>query len=684
MTSLYAGTILWVDLTTGAVRRTPTEEYAARFLGGRAVDARLIYDNVAPGTDPLGPDNVIVFGTGPLSGTLFPGCSRLDVMALSPVTGLLGNANIGGDWGAELKFAGYDHLVLTGSSPTPVYLNIRNETVELRDATSLLGAATSETRRAIADELDSPDVKVLCIGPAGENQVTYASIHSNVGNSAARTGMGAVLGSKNVKALAVRGTGGIAITDKERFLEACLAAHTFIRSHQDYEEAHTAGVMDGEYGFVLSGGEASGDGHQGVDFDPEGKTDFRAFWKRYGYQRTGCMGCPVHCMENLHVPGVGGAVVSCEMYPQLSWEVRNSDMRLWFELVRFSQEQGVDNTSAAIVIQWVMELYEKGIVDETLLDGIVPVWGDRDALWGLLKKIVAREGIGDTLAQGLKAAADHFDALVPAERRGGRSTYELAMQVNNNPMYGITDRVSSLALGYAVGRRSDLISDIDIPQFNIIAASAQVGQTQEEAQHAIQFETDRVIALTGEERAGDGDALDGKAMIVHDMGIATGISDIAGSCKWHTKWFLDLSPEHYAAALTAGLGREVTAEELRAVSLRMRSVERAYECRLGRRRENDTIPRKEFGKPISRGTAKGKYGVTEAQLEQLKDEYYALRGWDLATGVPTRATLLEQGLDDIARDLAAAGILPAAAGPTTAGIAPAGGDGDGADVVRPR
>jgi aldehyde:ferredoxin oxidoreductase len=132
------------------------------------------------------------------------------------------------------------------------------------------------------------------------------------------------------------------------------------------------------------------------------------------------------------------------------------------------------------------------------------------------------------------------------------------------------------------------------------------------------------------------------------------------------------------------LGREVLAEELRAVSLRMRSVERAYECRLGRRRENDTIPRKEFGKPISRGTAKGKYGVTEAQLEQLKDEYYALRGWDLATGVPTRATLLEQGLDDIARDLAAAGILPAAAGPTTAGIAPAGGDGDGADVVRPR
>jgi len=684
VTSLYAGTILWVDLTTGAVRRTPTEQYAARFLGGRAVDARLIYDNVAPGTDPLGAGNVIVFGTGPLSGTLFPGCSRLDVMALSPVTGLLGNANIGGDWGAELKFAGYDHLVLTGSSPTPVYLNIRNETVELRDAATLMGMVTSQTRRAIADELDSPDVKVLCIGPAGENLVTYASIHSNVGNSAARTGMGAVLGSKNVKALAVRGTGGIAIADKERFLEACLAAHTFIRSHHDYEEAHTAGVMDGEYGFVLSGGEAGGDGHEGIDFDPEGKTDFRAFWKRYGYKRTGCMGCPVHCMENLHVPGVGGAVVSCEMYPQLSWEVRNSDMRLWFELVRFSQEQGVDNTSAAMVIQWVMELYEKGIVDETLLDGIVPVWGDRDALWGLLRKIVAREGIGDVLARGLRAAADHFDALVPVERRGGHSTYDLAMQVNNNPMYGITDRVGSLALGYAIGRRSDLISDIDIPQFNIIAASAQVGQTQEEAQHAIQFETDRVVALTGEERAGDGDALDGKARIVHDMGIATGISDIAGSCKWHTKWFLDLSPEHYAAALTAGLGREVTAEELRAVSLRMRSVERAYECRLGRRRENDTIPRKEFGKPISRGTAKGKYGVTEAQLEQLKDEYYALRGWDLATGVPTRATLLEQGLDDIARDLAAAGILPAAAGPTTAGIAPAGGDGDGADVVRPR
>jgi aldehyde:ferredoxin oxidoreductase len=658
MTSLHAGAILWVDLTTGAVRRTPTEQYAQRFLGGRAVDARLIYDLVPPGTDPLGPDNVIVFGTGPLSGTPFPGCSRLDVMALSPVTGLLGNANIGGDWGAELKYAGYDHLVLTGRSSKPVYLSVRNQTVELRDATRLLGAATSETRRAIAVELDSPDVKVLCIGPAGENLVTYASIHSNVGNAAARTGMGAVLGSKNVKALAVRGTGGVAIADRDAFLTACLDAHTFIRSHPDYEETHERGVMDGEYAFVRSGGEASGDGHEGIAFDPEGKTDFLAFWKRYGHKRTGCMGCPVHCMENYHVPGVGGAVISCEMYPQLSWEVRNSDMRLWFELVRFSQEQGVDNTSAAILIQWVMELFEKGIVGEKLLDGIVPVWGDRDALWGLLTKIVAREGIGDVLAQGLKAAAEHFDALVPAERRGGRSTYELAMQVNNNPMYGITDRVSSLALGYAVGRRSDLIQDIDIPQFNIISTPAHEEWTESEKQSAIEFETRRVVALTGEERAGDGEALEGKAMIVHDMGIATGISDIAGSCKWHTKWFLDLSPEHYAAALTAGLGREVTTDELRAVSLRMRSVERAYECRLGRRRENDTIPRKEFGKPISRGTAKGRYGVTEAQLEQLKDEYYTLRGWDLATGVPTRATLLDQGLDDVARDLAAAGILP--------------------------
>ncbi len=659
MSFLYGGTILWVDLTTGEVSRIPTARYADKYIGGRGIGARLVYDHVGLDVAPLSPANILAFGTGPLSGTPFPGCSRIDVMSKSPVTGLLGNSNIGGDCGAELKLAGYDHVVLAGRSERPVYLYVHNDTVELRDARGLWGRSTYETRQAIKEELDNPEIKVLCIGPAGENQVSYGSIHSNLGNAAARTGMGAVMGSKNVKALAVRGTKGVAVAHVDEFLEACLDAHMTVRGADFYQEIHSIGGVHAQYAYVLSGIEAAGDGHEGIEFDPEGSMDPEAFKDRYMHARTGCTGCPVHCMENYYVPGIGGTVISCELYNQLSWEVRNDDMLLWYDLTRRCQEVGIDNTSLTMMLQWLMELHGLGIIDESLTDGVALEWGDREAILTMLDHTVRRVGFGDVLAGGLKVAADYLDARVPADRRGGRSTYWHAMQVNNNPMYGINPRLTSMALSYSVGRRSDCIQDLDMHQFDTIAAPVYPGWSPDERAAAIDHEAHLATELTGLERAGDPDVVDGKAMIVHDMGATTGIPDMVGSCKWHTKWlYLDLTPQHYARALTAGLGREVTADELWHASLRVRNVERAYECRLGRRRVDDTIPRKEFGKPISRGYHEGQHGVEEVQLEQMKDEYYALRGWDRHTGVPTRATLTHFGLEDVADDLAVAGILP--------------------------
>jgi len=657
MTYLYAGAILWIDLTTGTTSIRSTLDYAEKFIGGRGINARIMYDTIGPDTDPLGPDNVIVFGTGPLSGTAYPGCSRADVMSKSPVTGLLGDANIGGDWAAELKYAGYDHVVLTGRSEHPVYLRIRNDLVELRDAGELWGQTTYETRRLIQEELDDPEAKVLSIGPAGENLVSFATIHGSVGNAAARTGMGAVLGSKNVKALVVRGTKGIAVADPEAFLEACKAAHDQVKGADYYEEVHTIGVTNAEYAYVLSGIEAGGDGHEGLDFDPEGKTDYNAFWNKHGYKRTGCMGCPVHCMENYNVPGVGATVISCELYTQLTWEVQNADMLLWYALIRQCQEMGIDNTSMALTIQWLMELHALGIIDANLTDGIAMEWGSKEAITAIMDRTIANEGFGAVLARGMKATAEYFDARVPEERRGGRSTYWYAMQVNNNPMYGINPRLTSMSLSYAIGRRSDCIQDLDMHQFDSVTAPVYPGWSEEDRAHAVEHERELAYELTGKERAGDPDTTEGKADIVHDMGIQTGIADMAGSCKWHTKWlFLYLMPEHYADALSAGLGRTVTPEDVEQASLRVRNVERAIEVKMGRRRENDTIPEKEFSKPVSRGHMKGKHGLSREDLERMKDEYYTLRGWDLRTGVPRHQTLVDCGLKDIADDLAELGL----------------------------
>ncbi|MCL5735723.1 MAG: hypothetical protein M1274_09100 [Actinobacteria bacterium] len=661
MSQLYGGKILWIDLSSGAVITKDTSGYARNYIGGRGINARIMYENVGPQTDALGPQNIIAFGTGPLSGTLFPGCSRTDVMCKSPVTNLIANANVGGDWAAELKYAGFDHVVLTGRAEHPVYLSVRNDIVELKDARHLWGGTTWDTQRTIKAELSDPEVKVLCIGPAGENMSTFATVHSNVGNSASRTGVGAVLGSKNVKALAVRGTGGVAVADPDAFFEACVAAHDTIKGADYYEELATLGVVQAEYAYVLSGIEAGSDAHDGVrDLDPQGTTDYPAFWKEYGHKRTGCMGCPVHCMENYDVPGHGSAVMSCELYTQLTWEVRNFDMHLLYDLVKQCMLMGIDNTSTATMIQFVMQLYDLGIIDESLTDGIRMEWGSKEAIHGALNAMVLRNTeFGDVLAQGMKATAEYFDSRVPSERRGGTSTYEHAMQVNNNPMYGINPRMNAMALGYAIGRRSDCITDLDTNQFDTITAPIYPGWTEEHRLAEVEYNYQTARDLTGLQNAGDPESLEGKAQIVHDMGIHTGLSDMAGTCKWHTKWlFLDLRPEHYAKALTAGLGREVSEDDLLRASLRMRHVERALECKMGRRRENDTIPAKEFGKPVSRGLWKGKLGVTREQLEGMKDEYYTLRGWDLETGVPTAATLHEFGLDDIASDLAERGILP--------------------------
>lgn len=658
MTYLYGGKILRVDLTRREVRSVPTEQYAEKYIGGRGLNARLLYESVDASTDPLGPENIVSLAAGPLSGTLYPGSSRTDVMCKSPVTGLIGNGSMGGDWSAELKQAGWDAVVLEGRADQPVYVWIRNERVEIRDAAGLWGKPNYETQDMIRAELDSPDAKIVSVGPAGENQVVYATVHCNVGNAAARTGMGAVMGSKNCKAVAVRGTQGVKVADGEAFLAACLDAHQVVRDSDYYEEVHSIGVMNAETAYVRSGIEAGGDGHEGSP-QYEDAFSYRDFYREWGHRRTGCAGCPVHCMENYRVPGIGGTVISCEVYPQLSAELQNEDMLNWYTQVRRCQQMGIDNTSMAMTIQWLMELRRMGMLDESLTDGVAVEFGSGEAIEYLMRATVERSGFGDVVAQGMKATAEYLDARVPMERRGGRSTYYYAMQVNNNPMYGINPRMKSMALSYSIGRRSDPIQDLNMQEFDYLTAPVTPDWSETSRQAAVEHEYAVSAAKTGIENAGDPDVCDGNAIIVSDMGVTTGIADMAGTCKWHTPWlFMDIAPKDYARALTAGLGRTVTEEDLTAASLRLRNLERAFECKLGRRRENDTIPEKEFGKKVSRGLWKGKLGLSREELEGMKDTYYELRGWDLETGVPLKETLEDSGLDDVAQDLETMRILP--------------------------
>jgi len=658
MAYLYGGTILRIDVTDQEITRVPTSKYAKQYIGGRGINARILYEEVGPEVKPFDPENLIAFGNGPLSGTLFSGSSRTDMMAKSPVTNLIGNANMGGNWSAELKYAGYDNIVIKGISEKPVYIYIDNDDVEIRDASHLWGKDTYETPKLIREELADPEIKVICIGPAGENRVVFASIQSCVGDSGARTGMGAVLGSKNVKAIAVRGTKGVKIADPDKFLEVCREIHDTVKSAEFYDEVSKIGVMDSEYSYVLSGYEAGGDAHKTApNFDAEGKTEFRKFWDKFGYKRSGCFGCPVHCMENYRVPQIGNTVISCELYPQLTWEVRNNDMMLWYKCVNTCHRFGIDNTSMAITLAWLMELYEEGIITAEDTDGVPMEWGSKDAILGMLQKTIHREGFGNYLADGMDAVAQRLDEIVPEKRRRGKSTKYWAMQVNNNPMYGINPRFNGMALAYAIGRRSDLIGDYDAFQSEVLYAPVYPHWSDKDKQHAVEHAYKEAERISGLKDAGDPNSYNGKVQIVSWIGIVTGITDMVGTCKWHTDWlFLPLMPEHFAKALSAGLGQEITGEDLIKASLMLRNLERSYEALHGRTRKHDTIPEKEFNNPVSRGPWKGLV-LEKDKFEKMKDEYYSLRGWDLKNGIPTRKTLEDCGLKDVAESLKKQGLL---------------------------
>jgi aldehyde:ferredoxin oxidoreductase len=501
---------------------------------------------------------------------------------------------------------------------------------------------------------------MVCVGLAGENEVVYATVQSSLGDAASRTGMGAVMGSKNLKAIAVRGTRGVKIAEPEKFLEVCREANEMIKSNVWYPLLSGGGVADTEYTYVISGWEMSGDEHKSAsNFDAAGKTDYRKFYDKYLYKKRGCFSCPIHCMENYQVPGLGATVLSCELYTQLNWGVRNEDMLLWYKTTRLCQKAGIDAVSVARVFAWLMLLYEMGMITAKETDGIAMEWGSEDALLTMLEKTINRDGFGAAIADGIDAVVQRLDTAVPASKRQGKSTKCWVMQVKNNPMYGINPRYKANALSYAVGRRGDLIQDLDTITENRIITEALDPRLSEEERHEAREESyQSALQRTGTRNAADPEKYEGKGKLVVSLGDDITIADMVASCKWHTVWLVDaIHPEIQARAMSAGLGREVTVDELVEAAHRVRALERAYDVREGITRKDDTLPDKEFGRAVSRGWLKG-ITLERDKFEEMKDEYYAIRGWDVKTGIPTEETLKKYDLGDVAQDLKKRGLLP--------------------------
>ena len=636
MEYLRAGQILRVNLTDRKVRRDPVSPYVDRFVGGKGVNLKILFDGVEHGTKPFDPGNLLLFGVGPLVGTPFPGACRTDVMAKSPVTGALGDSGMGGYLGPELKFAGYDNLVIEGRAEKPVYLSIRDDRVEIRDASVIWGHDTYETPTMVRQDLKDPAAQVVSIGPAGERLVVYASIHSGTGNAAARTGMGAVMGSKNLKAIAVRGTRGITVSRPGEFLESCQQLLASIRQAKFYGDLHEAGltrIHDREMRAVY---ELLGTAWEGCETICEAD-----FSKEHLYKRVGCFACPVACFDSYNILGAGAGTVKCSPYGDLTWDLRNPDLRVFWKVFVECQRHGLDARSLSNAIAWLMELHEKGIITSRDTDGIAMKWGSPEAILPMARKISYREGIGDLLADGLPAAA----------KKIGKGAEDYLLITKGSPSDMHIPPIKTMVLACAV---SPIGEDAQVQPFLEGVSARRYVRAKDEAsfEEAVKRYKDRAEKEVGIREAADPRVTDGKAALVRQDEERTDIADMTGVCTWMTS-FIGLPVDAHVIAnfMALGLGTPFKVETLIEASLRMHHLERSFNCQCGLTRRDDRVSKGYYGRLRPHGRWMPEISFTEAELEKMKDDYYQIMGWDVETGIPTRRTLQKFGLGDVADSL---------------------------------
>jgi aldehyde:ferredoxin oxidoreductase len=614
------GRILRMNLSDGSRDILPTEENLVRsFLGGRGLNVKRLRDLLPPGAGPDSPDNLLLIGVGPLSGTPFPGGARFNISGLSPQTGILGDSNAGGFFGPELKFAGYDQVVLRGRSPRPVYLWIDDDRIELRDGRGLSGLDVWETTAAIRQELGDASIQVAAIGPGAENGVRFAGVFVNLVRAAARTGMGTVMATKNLKAVAVRGTRLIPPADPVRLGELAGRLQERIRNHPEYDIRARLGTTR-----LIKALDAIGalptrhfqEGH----FEAADAVSGEAIEILYKVKRKSCFACPIHCSRFLRVPDPrfpGLRMEGPEFEPLAGFTARvgNGDLALGLKCVDLANRYGLDAIALSEVIAWSMECVQRGILAKGEADGLDLTWGNGEAVIGLIHKIARREGFGDVLADGVRKAAERLGRGSEAFALHGKGLEIFQADVRAIQAYGLGNAVSSRGADHL---RSE-------PWF--------------------EFSGD---AEEGIRRFGSPDAAfrlkhKGKGLVVKHFEEMAAVSDAAGVCKNIYNNMEVLDWKETAEWLQAVTGIGFDGPEVQRVGERIVNLERLFNAARGVTRRDDGLPARFVREPLN---ARGESRGAVLELEAMLDEYYRARGWDERTGRPLPEKLEELGLEE--------------------------------------
>jgi len=660
----FLGKILRVDLSSRKWRFEEIDSDLIRmYLGGIGLASKILYEETGPQTQPLSPENVVIVSAGMLNGTDAPTSYRSEVTTKSPLTGIVGSGNFGGLFGSKLRRAGFEAVVLTGKSKSPVYLAIDGSHIELKSAAHLWGKDTWETTDAIRKELGE-DFSVMAIGQAGENLVKFACPVVDYFYAPGRSTAGCVMGSKNIKAIALRGTGKLPIARPEALREVSREIDDRIRDYPERGLRLEVGSTQKVAEVVRKGGMGGKNYQTGVL--PESNEIWRPEeFKKYLVKGPGycgnCLlsnyyGCSVGIDVNegkfkgLRLQGTGFS------HPLFNWggKCAIESLPAMLKCKEMCNRYGMDQMGP---IPFALELFERGMITKEDLDGDELKWGDVDAIINLISKIAHRQGIGDILAEGSARAAEMIGGEAPKyaftikgkELQSGADPRAAGMSVN---------------LGHMVCSRGgdDLKTTHTIIAAGVADWAKKQGMSEQEYTEWLlgRLDMDEEVkkgiygvppSLEPSRRPPEGTALLVKWF--EDMSF---VRDSLGICLFAVNYWAAMGPAFSARLFNAALGLEISPEEMMKSGERIANLMKAYNTREGLTRLDDNLPQRFFSEPLDRGSAESP-PLSKDKLEQLLDAYYELRGWNKATGRPTKEKLEELGLEGPAEELVRRGLI---------------------------
>lgn len=634
----YGGQILRINLSSGDISTESTSKYAKEWIGASGIAIKILYDELRSWVTPYESSNKLIFGAGALLGTTAPGACKLNASTLGPMTGGWASSCSDSYVGGQLKYAGYDSIILEGRAHSPVYIWIHDERVELRDATHLWGKTTWETLDAIREEHNDATLHTISIGPAGENLVRGACVIQDKNRAFGRCGIGAVMGAKNLKAIVAKGSKSIKVADPKSFME------TAVEVRKRFENAN---IRDNfrKYGTLFClprKQEVCGLSYKNFQDCslPEGMVEAIDPMKsidKYQVSRQSFPGCVLGCGRHLHItdgPYAGLKTESCqhEVVGTLQARLAIWEPTFMFKANTLCNQLGLDVDLAGGAIGWAMECYQRGIIDENDTEGIKLEWGDAELALELITKIGHREGFGDILAEGCARAADII----------GRDSSYYAMHMKGQDLYEPCRGSNGWLLGTATSTRGGGHTTGAI----VLETSPGLDPEKGKAVYGVN-NMDKPLEY------------EGKAQMVLYMEAVSRMANSLGICLYSTTC-LDVDQTdlpQMAALYSAATGWQTSVEDLKQIAMKQLNLEKAFNLRFTDFDRKDDMPTpRDLNEPIPSGNLAG-WKIDETKYDRMLDEYYDLHGWNKKTSFPYRNTLEELGLDYVADDLERIGKL---------------------------